>query len=57
MDLVKDFLQISEKLKENGQYLTEIEDKLLIMVMENKLMDIILFILPDKIHNIFILII
>lgn len=53
----EDSNQVSEKEKENGLFSIEIEDKLLIMVKENKLMDIILFILLDKDHNISISII
>ena len=57
MDLDKDSQQVLEKLMENGLFLIEIEDNVKTMVLVNKLMDIIQFILPDKIINISILII
>lgn len=57
MDLVKDFNRDSEKLKENGLSLIEIEVKLLIKEKESKLMVIIQYILLGKDRNIFILII
>ena len=48
MDLEKDSKQASEKLKENGRFLTETEDKLLIKDKENKHMDTTLSILHGK---------
>lgn len=57
MDLDKDSQQVLEKLMENGLYSIGIEDNVKIMELENKLMDIILSILLNKIINISILII
>lgn len=52
MDWDKDFQHRSEKLKENGQYSTEIEDKFWTKEPESKLMDITQFIFKKKDFNI-----
>lgn len=55
MDWVKDLTQVSDFAMGNGLYLIEIGDKLLIMVLEDKLMVIIHFICKDKNQDYFIL--